>query len=250
MAELDLLQIKIDKAKAALPEATRDAIQAVDWRGIVLSMREKKGFSFEQIEDLGVETELLLCGLLSPENFPAELSARMKIPRAKADELVNEMNELVFKKIRQELMKLTEKKKIQVREEPIPSVRPAAATIPRPDLKTAETDVLKSVGINITPSPVLPPQISAAAPMEKREDMLTKVEHPETISTPKQNEKILSSVSSIPISKLSGSFQLPTVKTEYSLSNISKTPVSVSPQAPAVAPVPAPQIDPYREIPQ
>src|SRR3989344_4500286 len=109
---VDLLQIKIEKAKRDLPIDTINAIAAVDWKATILGMRNKYGYTFEQLGDLEIETELLLCGLLSAENYPKEISKRMEIQRAQADELVNEMNERVFKRIREELIKNTERKKI------------------------------------------------------------------------------------------------------------------------------------------
>src|SRR5688500_2457061 len=109
--EIDLLKIKIEKARAALPETTVAAIDAVPWKVKILEMRESKGYSFEQLWDLEIETELLLAGLLNPEDYPKELSRRMNIPMNQARELVNEMNEKVFKKIREEFVKITESKK-------------------------------------------------------------------------------------------------------------------------------------------
>src|SRR3989338_6073998 len=109
---IDLLQIKIEKAKEMLPAETVNAIAAVDWKAAILGMRAKKGYTFEQLGDLELETELLLCGLISPEDYPKELSKRMRIPGASANELANEMNDLVFKMIRQELVKNAERKKM------------------------------------------------------------------------------------------------------------------------------------------
>ena len=93
MADIvDLLQIKIEKAKGELPEETLNAISAVDWKAVILGMRTSKGYNFEQLGDLELETELLLCGLLSPEDYPKELEKRMRLSRMAANELVNEMN--------------------------------------------------------------------------------------------------------------------------------------------------------------
>ena len=102
---IDLLQIKIARANDALPEGTRKAIASVKWRDYILSLREKKGYSYEQLEDLETATELLLCDLLAPEDFPSELEKNLKIPKSQVDLLVSEMNEAVFKKIREELIK-------------------------------------------------------------------------------------------------------------------------------------------------
>src|SRR3989338_4251664 len=109
---IDLLEIKIEKAKRELPLETVNAINAVDWKAVILGLREKKGYTFEQLGDLELETELVLCGLVTPEDYPRELEKRMGIGRAVADELVNEMNDLVFRKIREELIKNAERKKI------------------------------------------------------------------------------------------------------------------------------------------
>jgi len=109
---IDLLQIKIEKAKANLPVETANATAVVDWKAAILGLREKKGYSFEQLGDLELETELLLCGLVSPEKYPQELETRMKISKAEANEMVNIMNEQVFAKIRAEMIKNTERKKI------------------------------------------------------------------------------------------------------------------------------------------
>ena len=97
----DLLQIKIEKAKAQLPENTLNAINAVPWQAIILQMRETKGYSFDQLGELETETELLLCGLLNPENYRKELKDRMKLSDVQVNDLINEMNKLVFiKKMR------------------------------------------------------------------------------------------------------------------------------------------------------
>ena len=179
---VDLLQIKIDKAKAELPEETRRAIDAVDWKTTILGMRVEKGYSYTQLEDLELETELLLSGLINPEEYPKELEKRLGMPRAKVEELVNEMNEKVFKKIREELVKNIERKRVAETKEEPKEKREAAAT-----------DKVQNV----------PPTI---------EQLLEEKELP----APKKEE------SSILSQKLSGTFQIPKVETEHTLGNLSK----------------------------
>src|SRR3989338_10859516 len=155
---IDLLQIKIEDARRKLSEETRRAIDAVSWKATLIGLRESKGYSFEQLGDLEIETELLLCGLLPPEDYPKELSGRMGIPRTQADELVKDMNELVFKKIREELIKNTERKRIFSEREaekekvvvkiPVKSIR-EALPIPENIVKTPEP-----IKIPIRPAPV------------------------------------------------------------------------------------------------
>lgn len=106
----DLLQIKIDKAKSQLPEEIQNAINAVDYKAVILEMRKTKGYTFEQLGDLETETELLLCGLLTPGNYSKELENRMHLPKTEVNELIKEMNDRVFAKIKENLIKRTEEK--------------------------------------------------------------------------------------------------------------------------------------------
>ena len=146
--EVDILKIKIDRARAQLTEDTRQAIDAVPWKITILEMWVKKGYTFEQLGDLETETELLLCGLISPEDYPKELEKRMRITRAQANELVREMNELVFKKIKEEFIKITEQKKAlspsQIKE-----------SNQGTNLDKEEHKVLKLSGIEVLTDPVL-----------------------------------------------------------------------------------------------
>ena len=127
--DIDLLQIKIEEARKKLPKDTVKAIDAVPWKTVILGMRETKGYTFEQLGDLETETELLLCGLLTPEEYPKELEWRMRLPKARVTELVNDMNQLVFTRIREELVKLAERKKVveaskKVIAPPVPEINP------------------------------------------------------------------------------------------------------------------------------
>ena len=215
---VDLLQVKIDQAKAKLSEDTLEAIAAVPWQAEILKMRETKGYSFEQLNDLEIETELLLCGLVAPADYPKELENRMKINKAQANELVLEMNTLVFSKIKEELIKRTERK--------------TTATSKNSEEKN-DAQVLNTAGIEIVPEKL--ELGTAEQSTESREEVLKKVEKPEPTTVPP-----------ILAQKLSVSFQIPSVKTEHFLENITKTP----PPTPASPKVEKPLIDPYRELPE
>ncbi|TSC77982.1 MAG: hypothetical protein G01um101424_116 [Parcubacteria group bacterium Gr01-1014_24] len=211
---IDLLQIKIEKARAALPAETLNAIAAVDWKAAILGMRAKKGYTFEQLGDLELETELLLCGLLAPGGYPKELENRMKISRAQANELVNEMNDLVFKKIREELIKNTERKKIFANKM-TPPLRPESKHSPLAggeDKASLDKGRLEGFG-------------------EKKE------------SLPIPGKLELETAHPILAQKLSGSFQIPMVKTDHSLKNL-------QPSSTQNGTIPKKPVDPYREIPE
>lgn len=219
---IDLLQIEIEKAKKNLPEDTVNAIAMVDWKAAILKMREKYGYSFEQLGDLELETELVLCGLLSPADYPKEVENRLKISSSRARELVNEMNDLVFKKIREELIKSTERKKTFINKEKEGQ-----------EELTKDLHILKEAGIEIAGEgnklPVAEKlEISGKVLDIKEPEVKSPVAHP------------------ILAQKLSGFSQSEVVKTEHTLENITKTNTPTQPTIKSKIP----SIDPYREIPE
>ncbi len=133
----DELQIKIDKARLDLPEESRQAIDAVNWKTAILELRTKRGYTFEQLGDLETETELLLCGLTRREDYPKELSRRMGISQAETDSLIKEINELIFEKVRQELIKITEREKSKAALDKAPAPQNIAIKTP-PKLNSME----------------------------------------------------------------------------------------------------------------
>jgi len=209
MENKDALQIKIDEAKANLSEETKNAINAVDWRSAVLGMREKKGYSFSQLSDLEIETELLLYGLLKPEDYPKELEARMKISKEDANELVNLLNETIFNKIRNELIKNSEKRTVPVISEKDikkEEIEKKEIKLEKPDEK--ENKVLNQSGIEIVSEEKKEekPEIQT----EKREDVLLKIENPEP-TVFKEELKTPSFLNQ----KLGNSFKIESVETKH-----------------------------------
>ncbi len=227
----DLLQIKIEKAKRELSLETVNAISAVDWKTAILGMRNKHGYTFEQLSDLELETELALCGLVSPEDYPKELQKRMKISGSAVNELVKEMNNSVFKKIREELIKNIERKKVLVKNKESDEIKKEIFTSPR---------------INIIPDAPITPQIQIIQPEKLEltskekpiENTVKKIETPEPIQ-PLDLSKKSETAHSIVMQKLSGSLQIPIAKTEHSLENLTKATPSSYPS----------KADPYRLSP-
>ena len=215
---LDILQIKIDRAKEDLPKETLKAINSVDWREVILGMREKKGYSYEQLEDLELETELLLCGLLNPSDYPKELEERMKLPKPQIDLLVQEMNEFVFKKIKDELIKNTERQEIFIKKE---EKIEGSLTSPTPN-----------------PIPIKTVPVNPAVANINTEQKDIKPPIPSVVKSDLENEKNIKSILS---QKLSGAFQVPTTKTQYSSDDISKTGPN-----PIGDTTKTPKTDPYR----
>lgn len=114
----DTLQIKITEARNLLSKESREAIDNVNWKLTILGMDKK--YNPEQLENLETETELLLCGILNPEDYPKELENRMRISKEETTLLINEMDRLIFKKIQEELEKgIASREKVLTENKPL-----------------------------------------------------------------------------------------------------------------------------------
>ena len=241
---VDLLQIKINKAREELPKETIEAIDAVDWKSMIIKMREEKGYSFEQLENLEIETELLLCGLTNTENYPKELETRMNLPKAQIDELVNEMNEKVFIRIREELIKRIEKNKKTTEpkeNQEIEKENENYTLESREELlrHIENPEPVKSINnyesrITNENKPITNDQLRITNSEESKKDT-----HPVRSDEGSKSASTSNGTHSLLMQKLSGSFKIPSVETDHSLKNL-------QPSATRNETI-SKKIDPYRE---
>ena len=228
--EKDELKEQIAIARATLSVETREAIDSVDWKSIVVSMRESKKFSFSQIETLGIETEKVLVGLIGGEGYKRELKDKMGLPSEDLTKLISEMNDKVFKKIKENLVaklgnqrNTTEIKTLEIQKTP---------ALPDAEISSDETKVFETAGINLDKKPV--PDGKWAEGIGAPSEMIAQIENTDLI--PKQSTPILEK-------KLTTHFQMPKVETHYTAHSESpKAPLKVEP---VVKPT-IPKVDPYR----
>lgn len=187
-------QSDIQKAKANLPKESREAIESVPWHDIIFEIKKERNYNFSQIEKLGNYTDLLLCGLLNPIEYPALLERDLGITREETDELVDELNERIFKKIREELAR-----KQQSIQEYLPDHGE--------DIDTKQEDI------------------------ESREDILKAIENhkPEIykFSSTNNNQEVKTNIP-IASQKLAGSFGIPAKETTHSINNDTTKVIPVS----------------------
>jgi len=100
------LQEMIDEANSILPKENREVIESFDWKSIISRMSDK--FNEGQIDTLITETELLLCGLVNPKNYPKELEQRMGISGSEISKIIQSFDSLIFKRIQAEIEKKLE----------------------------------------------------------------------------------------------------------------------------------------------
>lgn len=113
----DNLQLDILQARANLPQKTKKAIDAVNWREVIKRMGTK--YSPEQLKILEKKTELLLCGLLKTDDYPKELGLEMNISKENTISLITEIDILIFQKIQKELEKEIDKTDLTTTKDPI-----------------------------------------------------------------------------------------------------------------------------------
>jgi hypothetical protein len=227
----DELKEQIEKARALLSIEAREAIDSVDWKSMIVGMRESKKFSFSQIETLGTETEKILAGLLSGDGYKKELKNKMGLPEEDLNKLVAEMNEKVFKKIKENLVaKLGENRNttsIKALEIPQP------AKLPEEEISHEDKEVFESAGISLSKPQA--PEGKWAEGLSAPSEMIAQIENTDLIPMPKPAPIIAQ--------KLTGHFQMPKVETKYEVNT------SISPQKVEIQPVAKPSIpavDPYR----
>ena len=194
----------------ALPKMVQDAILSSDYENLLIEIGKKYQLNVDQMGMLEQETTLTMMGLTATKDFETELTRELNVDPAKGRQIVVDINEKIFFNIR-ELLKLMNTpigKEPSVEEEP-PMVKPD---------EKKEEEIMSGAGIEIMPEEITAPKKEEN--IEKPDDMLAKVENPELIAKEIENEKMLRSISA---QKLSGSFQMPNTKTDYSLDNMSKS---------------------------
>lgn len=234
---MDEKTIKIIKEKFdSLPKNIQDVIMSTNYQDAMIEIGKRYNLNVEQMGTMEMETTMVMMGLTPTQNFESELMRELHVDATKGNQVVTDINTQVFAKIRESLKAMSAPKE----KNPEPE-----------ETENRDAQILNSAGIKMV-EPSLPTRtmdIRKEELVENREDMLKRIEkaEPKTLvatNVPVPPPRDAIKTSSILVQKLSGSVQIPMVKTEHSLENITKVPSTPS----VVAKIP--NIDPYREIPE
>ena len=248
----DPLLLKISEARNNLPDETINAIDSVDWKSAILGMRQKNGFTFEQLGILETETELLLCGLTDPEDYPNEIQNRLGIGEKETETLMMEMNNSIFQKINEEFIKNIEKtKNIKINKEEEIEYQPQKSPIINHkdnnilDLNEyldgeKETETFNKI------KPLIIPETHDL--QEEKLEITGSVL--KTLEIPKKENSTNDDLNIHPLlaQKFSQNFESNVVHTDHSLNNITKT-NNTNPTTPVKQNTYPPKADPYRLSP-
>jgi hypothetical protein len=204
------IEEKWKEAFEKLPEETKNAITHSDYQKKLYEIGSENNLTINEMGDLAEYTNKIIFGEIRPDTFESYIKTKIIRPDEIIKKIVNEVNDLILKNIREQLMNST------VRED------------------TKDKEILSSAGIEILEStPELTSGITKKEVIEDREKLLKKIENPP--KTP-----------SIFTQKLAGSFKMPIVETEHTLNNLSKDTATVPVKASSEKTL----ADPYREIPE
>ena len=89
-----------------LPEDLKDVIFGLEMNEIVERIGRGNRLNIEQIGDLANETGMVMLGVTHPNEFIANLAERLEVDKEKARAIAQEINEQIFKKVRESLRKI------------------------------------------------------------------------------------------------------------------------------------------------
>src|SRR3989338_1255122 len=178
---------------AALPVNLREAYGSIKTGEILEEIGKKHGLHIDDLGSLIDETGYVMLGTTPPQEYIKKLADALEIPRKKAKEIAIEVNEQVFKPIRDALKrvhKVGEYKDSPQGARVPPSVAPAQPLGGEPPpqrqqlsadtvapLETMARDVQKAQGTTVTAPPSVVPVVEPNAPSSLgnlSEDRLTK----------------------------------------------------------------------------
>jgi len=224
---------KLDDRFSKLTEETKDAIEKSDYQTKIYEIGQKYNLTVYQIGILGEAVINVMLGITLPNKFEESLK-NLELPGEKITEIVNDINEKVFKKIREELVKNIGIKKVEeIKQEPPISPLSGGEEM-RTSLDKGRKEGFSENKIDLFAEKELPagnieqkPPVSPLSGGEKKGTSLDKG----------RQEGLEKEVPSILSQKLSGVFKIPTVETEHTLANMTKNTGEEKTM---------PRIDPYR----
>lgn len=97
---------QLAKIMRNLPEDLKESIASVNDFEIILGIKKKYGLHFDQTGELSDEILLVTIGITPPQEFIRNLQKRLNVPMETAQAIGVEVNEKIFKPVRESLKKI------------------------------------------------------------------------------------------------------------------------------------------------
>jgi hypothetical protein len=149
----------------SLPESIKAVITSSNYEEALLEIGKKYQLNVEKLSILEVETTMVMMALIPTANFETELTRELGVDKAVGSQIVKDINEKIFFKIR-ELLKLMN---TPVGEKPV--VKEEAEESVKTETENTTADIMKSAGIEILgkkeePHPIMAQKLSGYTKIE------------------------------------------------------------------------------------
>ena len=165
-----------------LPQDIKEAMYGVDSSETIQSISKKYNLLIDKMGILSEETGLVMLGLTHPKDFIPKLVLRLGVDQTTAKSIAQDVNEQIFKKVRESLMKIH-----GLGEAPTPLKADVGAKTEKPEVKV-EVKV-EPKPLEIRPVPPAPPAALPVepAPLEEKPGMtFTEKSHESIFRTPSE----------------------------------------------------------------
>jgi len=93
------LKQQFEEQLVYLPDINQQALKSFDWATQLLSIGHQYGLHIDQLEDLQIETMMLLVGLVSPDQYPDHLTEKLAVSPTEITKIIGQINEQIFSPI-------------------------------------------------------------------------------------------------------------------------------------------------------
>ena len=112
---------QINEMFEKLPDDLQEALDSNETIGCLKQLEKKYNLQPEQVKELSAEIGMLMMGASSPQHFIPNIEKSMKIPNETAKAIVAEVNEKIFRPVKESL------KNLHLLSEKSEEIKPAAA---------------------------------------------------------------------------------------------------------------------------
>jgi hypothetical protein len=89
-----------------LPEDVKEAMTAVDTVNIMMELKTKYNLHIDQLSELSAEVGMLMLGITHPQDFIGKVEASLRVPHETAKLIATEVNEKIFRPVRESLVQI------------------------------------------------------------------------------------------------------------------------------------------------
>ncbi len=158
---------KLAEKYKTIPPDVREAISSTEVAVKIEDIAKEQGLLLDKADVLAEETALVMLGLSNPSNFVSTLRRKLGVSEKTAIQIANEINDQVFKEIRESLRKLYEERKEEENTEHDDAAINKQAILNEIENPTPSQSSIKSPPVSPTSVPPPPPPIVTPNTEEK-----------------------------------------------------------------------------------